>query len=326
MSTRSLTLLLVFIPCMLSAQGVLYQEEFTGGTADNAWFAGFNGNTMEVANWPGNPSGDGWVGSLGNHFSGGNVGESHSGDPEMANYYYEAHVYIPVDEAVYYGLEFRVDTAGLSSGYQFVARFRPGGMVSERLRFRVRPPDNPGMPTVIRDWEADDIPGGIPQESGWHLMAVLCQNHSFTFWFDGQELPGCPVNDFSILKGAIGAYIWDTSTPTYLLHIDDINVSTEVTSVSYDGAAHVRTPVLHQNYPNPVSRGTNISFDLPERMYVRLSVYSLQGRKVADITEGMQDAGAHTAAWNATGLPAGSYMIRLHTPQGVQSRQCVVLR
>jgi hypothetical protein len=308
------------------AQSILYQEAFRDGTLDNPWFAGFNGNTMEAVSYPGNPSGDGWVGSLGNHFSGGNVGQSYSGSPEMGDYYYEAQVYIPVDEAVYYGLEFRVDTSGLTSGYQFVARFKPGGMTTERLRFRVRPSSNPGMPSVIKDWEAADIPGGIPQESGWHRMAVLAKDHRFWFWFDGEELPGCPVTDFSTLKGSIGAYLWDASSPMYTLLIDDINVTTDVVSAVGADAPVPAAVTLHQNWPNPVRAGTNIAYELPRRMHVRLEVYTLQGRKVTALADGPQDAGRHVAGWNAAGLPAGSYLLRLTTEAGVQERHCVLLR
>ncbi len=308
------------------AQSVLYQEAFTDGTADNPWFPGFNGNAMEAISYPGNPSGDGWVGSLGNHFSGGNVGQSYSGSPEMGDFYYEAQVYIPVDEAVYYGLEFRVDTTGLTSGYQFVARFKPGGMTTERLRFRVRSSANPGMPAVIRDWEAADIPGGIPQESGWHRMAVLAKDHRFWFWFDGEELPGCPVTDFSTLNGAIGAYIWDASSPMYSLLIDDINVTTDVVSAVGGDIIVPEAALLHQNWPNPVRAGTNIAYELPRRMHARLEVYTLHGRRVAVLAEGMQDAGRHVAAWNTAGLPAGSYLFRLTTGAGVQERHGVLLR
>lgn len=309
-----------------NAQTILMEERCTGGTLENVWSAGFNGNTLEPVQFSGNPSGDGWVGKLANHISGGNVGQTWAGSTEWQDYYYEAQVYIPIGEGVYHGLEFRVDTTGLTSGYQFVARFTPGGMLTPRLRFRHRSSSNPGMPAVIRDWEAGDIPGGIPTESGWHKMAVLMKGHSFRFWFNGQELPGGQVTHFTSLKGVVGAYVWDSSSPMIALHIDDINVSTDIITTITSTEVHAVRPVLEQNYPNPVLHGTNISFVLPSEMYARLDVYSMQGRLIATLAEGTLSSGRHIAAWNASSQPPGSYVLRLQTAHGVQEHLALVLR
>ncbi|MDT8324486.1 MAG: hypothetical protein RRA94_10260, partial [Bacteroidota bacterium] len=68
------------------------------------------------------------------------------------------------------------------------------------------------------------------------------------------------------------------------------------------------------------------AYELPQSMYVRLAVYSMQGRRIAVLAEGSREAGRHVAAWNAEGLPAGSYLLRLLTDTGVQEKHCVLLR
>ena len=317
---------LLLCPILVQGQNYLYQEQFSGGEADNDWHAGFNGNTMIPVNYPGNPSGDRWVGKLDNHFSGGNVGQSWSGSPEMSNFYYEAQVYIPVDGAVYYGLEFRVDTTGLTAGYQFVARFRPGGMLTPRLRFRLRPDSNPAIPQTIRDWEAGEIPGGIPQVTGWHKLAVLARGHEFWFWFNDQPLPGCPVLDYSRVSGAIGAYLWDDVSPLMSLHIDDINVTSDpLVSVTETGALP-EMPVLHPNYPNPFTSETTVLFDLQQAGPVRLAVYSLDGRRIAMLREGMLAAGRHRVTWRPADAAPGVYSVRLFAGGHMQQRWLVRLR
>jgi hypothetical protein len=324
--TRCLGFALLFcLPVSLFSQNILFQEDFSGGVIQNEWRAGFRGNSMEVESMANNPSDDGWVGKLGNHFSGGNVGATHSAT-QFNDFYYEAQVFIPVNEGVYYGIEFRVDSSDLSSGYQFVARFLPGGMVTPRLRFRVRPTDNPGMPTVIRDWDGSEIPGGIPTVSGWHKLAVKAAGHRFWFYYDDQELPGSPIMDFTFLSGAIGAYIWDTSSPILNLFIDDINVYSDIPTGISDVSAAAVTPVLSQNFPNPLHTSTTVSFDLPRTVQVRLAVYDLCGREVARLADAEYAAGRHQAQWNAAGLPEGSYLLRLITPHAVRSRLMTVLR
>jgi hypothetical protein len=54
---------------------------------------------------------------------------------------------------------------------------------------------------------------------------------------------------------------------------------------------------LHANYPNPFNPMTKISFSLPEAQKVELSVYSLDGRKVATLINGTQSAGLHEVVW-----------------------------
>ncbi len=93
--------ILIMLFCLLLintpfAQQVLYTETFANGALQNPWYAGFSGNNMEVEFQSGNPSGDGWVGKLGNDLSGGGVGQSWSGDLNWTDYYVEAQVFITV--------------------------------------------------------------------------------------------------------------------------------------------------------------------------------------------------------------------------------------
>ena len=324
---RLLTIVsLLFIAASTAvSQQTLFQETFPGGVAQNAWSPGFNGDAIVPAAVPGNPSGDGWVGSLANNLSGGNVGESFASGAWFSDFYYEAQVYIPVDEGIYYGLEFRVDTVGISAGYQFVAMFRPGGMTSPRLRFRVRSTDSPGMPSSLRDWEDSEVPGGIPTESGWHKMAVYAKGHAFRFFFDGQELPGGGIMDFTFFSGSIGAYVWDMNSPQMQLYIDDINVTSSIPVDVQPVAAVLPQPILHSNYPSPVRTATRISFDLPERGEARLEIFSLLGERIALIDQGPREAGTHSLEWQPGGLPDGVYMLRLTASGLVAQRSLIVL-
>ncbi|TVQ70214.1 MAG: T9SS C-terminal target domain-containing protein [Balneolaceae bacterium] len=74
--------------------------------------------------------------------------------------------------------------------------------------------------------------------------------------------------------------------------------------------------VLEQNYPNPFSEaagnpGTTITFSMPEREYVRLSVYDVTGRKVALLMDGEEDPGRYSVPFDAKGLASGVYIYRL---------------
>ena len=76
---------------------------------------------------------------------------------------------------------------------------------------------------------------------------------------------------------------------------------------------------LEPNYPNPFRSSTTISFSVSEQGLahrVRLSVYDLQGRRVAVLVDGVLSPGRHTVTWAGTrrgSQPVGSglYLYRL---------------
>ena len=76
---------------------------------------------------------------------------------------------------------------------------------------------------------------------------------------------------------------------------------------------------LEQNYPNPFRSSTTIPFAVSEQgasRRVTLSVYDLQGRRVAVLVDGILAPGPYTATWDGTGrggVPVGSglYVYRL---------------
>lgn len=83
---------------------------------------------------------------------------------------------------------------------------------------------------------------------------------------------------------------------------------------------------LYAAYPNPFNPSTVIQFDVPQPATVRLAVYDLLGREVSVLVDGSMDAGIQTVTFDAGGLPNGTYLYRLETPQGSFVRQVVYLK
>lgn len=83
---------------------------------------------------------------------------------------------------------------------------------------------------------------------------------------------------------------------------------------------------LAQNWPNPFNPTTVIRFQLPESSEVRLEVYDLLGRRVATLSDGMMQAGAHTVNFDASGLSSGVYVYRLESTSGVLTRKMTLLK
>ena len=80
--------------------------------------------------------------------------------------------------------------------------------------------------------------------------------------------------------------------------------------------------------PNPTAGAVRIEFELSRQSRVRLLVHDLEGRELARLVDGEQDAGPHLLLWDGKGrtgpLLAGLYFLRLETPAGTLTRRVVV--
>jgi hypothetical protein len=88
---------------------------------------------------------------------------------------------------------------------------------------------------------------------------------------------------------------------------------------------------LHQNYPNPFNPSTMVSFTLPERTRVNLSVYDLDGRLVKTLLDGSVPEGFKEVRWNGTnqngtGVASGIYLLRLKAGNKSLTRKMMLLK
>jgi hypothetical protein len=74
--------------------------------------------------------------------------------------------------------------------------------------------------------------------------------------------------------------------------------------------------VLAQNYPNPFTNTTNISFSLIESSLVWLDIYNSMGKKIAQLLNTQMNAGEHivewSRLWHGSVLSAGNYAYQLN--------------
>ena len=70
---------------------------------------------------------------------------------------------------------------------------------------------------------------------------------------------------------------------------------------------------LYQNYPNPFSGQTTISFELPVASHVTVEVLDVTGRRVALLVDEHMGAASHSVEWNANGFANGVYLYRMVT-------------
>lgn len=83
---------------------------------------------------------------------------------------------------------------------------------------------------------------------------------------------------------------------------------------------------LAQNYPNPFNPVTQIQYTLPTDAHVQLVIYNSLGQKVATLVNGNQQAGRHSASFDATALSSGVYLYQLSTPGFSQTKKMMLVK
>jgi len=66
-----------------------------------------------------------------------------------------------------------------------------------------------------------------------------------------------------------------------------------------------------QNFPNPFTYSTTFRYSLPKTMQVRLAIYDVLGREMAVVSEGTQEAGVYSQAFDGSRLAPGIYYARI---------------
>jgi len=88
---------------------------------------------------------------------------------------------------------------------------------------------------------------------------------------------------------------------------------------------------LYQNYPNPFNLGTTISFYLPEKSKVNITIYNILGATVKTLLADELEAGSHAITWDGTNVrgdvvATGTYIYRMTTDNGAMSRKMTLLK
>ena len=88
---------------------------------------------------------------------------------------------------------------------------------------------------------------------------------------------------------------------------------------------------LYQSYPNPFNPSTTIRFTLPGTQHVRVNVYAVDGRHIANLIDEEMPPGPHSAIWNGTDdqgrlVASGTYIYRLEAGEYVESKRMLLVR
>lgn len=78
-------------------------------------------------------------------------------------------------------------------------------------------------------------------------------------------------------------------------------------------------------YPSPASTTVNFHYNLTKDSHVRLIVFDMQGRTVANLLNSVQNEGTQKLEWNVQSLPKGTYIYKIKAGNETGSGQILVM-
>ncbi|MFC2170993.1 T9SS type A sorting domain-containing protein, partial [Calditrichota bacterium] len=83
---------------------------------------------------------------------------------------------------------------------------------------------------------------------------------------------------------------------------------------------------LEQNFPNPFNPVTHIAFNLERAGYVRLVVYDVLGREIAQLVDRKMSIGSYTVNFDATTFASGIYFVKLSSGSNARAIKMVLMK
>lgn len=85
------------------------------------------------------------------------------------------------------------------------------------------------------------------------------------------------------------------------------------------------TYVLDQNYPNPFTNKTSISFEIPYNTYISLKVFSILGEEIVELAGKEYSSGKHVIEFEPKNLAQGNYLYMIKTDIFASTREMIII-
>lgn len=154
--------------------------------------------------------------------------------------------------------------------------------------------------------------------SGWawlKLTSVYLQKgqHKLTFAYreNGAQLDKIYITDYSAAPTGMGEVALNICTP-------------DSTATGINRFDSPEGYALEQNYPNPFSGKTSISFEIPKDKFISLKVYNGVGIEVMNVAEKIFSQGKHSIIFDSKNLERGIYYCVFKADKFTESRKMIL--
>jgi subtilisin-like proprotein convertase family protein len=143
-----------------------------------------------------------------------------------------------------------------------------------------------------------------------------------------------PANALSIFNGQNSLGWWRLSLTDVFPSADDgrligWGVQFNNSAITSGESEITSVPVvfnLYQNYPNPFNPTTNIKYDLPKDVRVKIVVFDILGREVQTLVNEQKKAGSYSVIINFSGLSSGVYFYNIQAGDFNDTKKMMLIK
>lgn len=231
--------------------------------------------------------------------------------------------------------------AGGTNDWQASSEIQVNGDVQD-INISVHPTTNKGIGsiwgqvTTVEDLRVKPVAGSIVTAYKQYTNEIA--GYAITDAAGFYSISALPPNSYKLMVDKVG-YLSMTASHRNLNYTEskslersqqvDFSIALKIVDVPKENIPSTGA-LLYQNYPNPFSAGTSgatkIQYYLATHSKVTLKVFSLLGKEVATLDEGLRPEGMQSVSFNPRNIPSGVYIYQLVVDGQVLSRQMLFVK
>jgi bacillolysin len=176
-----------------------------------------------------------------------------------------------------------------------------------------------------------------PSLIGWQSFDITGATAPGDFYVSAEyDAANQPLIGADNPPGNQKAYEYDGVTWAKLTSPNDYTLFMRATVTSTTGVIEIDTRVpekfeILQNYPNPFNPSTTITYSLPKNSNVKIVVFDIAGKQVAELVNNYQNPGTYKATWNGKndqglGVSSGVYFYQIVTEDFASVKKLILLK
>ena len=110
---------------------------------------------------------------------------------------------------------------------------------------------------------------------------------------------------------------WGWAIDSLNIQNPDVGISDKIANSGF---------ALSQNFPNPFTGITTLSYTLPKAEQVNISVYDIHGRLVEQLVNEQLPQGSHQVDWNGRNVQAGTYYYQIKAGTYTETKKMLLVK
>jgi hypothetical protein len=193
------------------------------------------------------------------------------------------------------------------------------------------------IPIEVAETDIYDVFGYFTKGSSYGNLKLYIDNllHGDIVYLYAPSTIRSPIAEFGSVSLEAGEHEFkfevagrDTASDDFWLGLDNLLLTAHslmpVAPTEPQGTPQAFA--LKQNYPNPFNATTRISLSLPKAGVTVLTVFDVQGRRIAVLKDEWMAAGQHALDWKPSNLSSGLYFVRLKQDGRTSLRKVLFLK